>query len=42
VAKDLRLSPDDILLGARATETTLKAMNLLWCAALRHPRHHRR
>jgi CHAT domain-containing protein/Tfp pilus assembly protein PilF len=28
VAKDLHLSPDDIILGARATETTLKSMNL--------------
>src|SRR5262249_20143892 len=28
VAKDLRVSADDILLGARATETTLKGMNL--------------
>ena len=28
VAKDLRLSPDHILLGDRATETTLKKLNL--------------
>jgi CHAT domain-containing protein/tetratricopeptide (TPR) repeat protein len=28
VAKDLKLSPDDILLGARATETTLKGLDL--------------
>jgi len=27
VAKDLRLSPDDILLGARATEATLKSLS---------------
>jgi len=28
VAKNLRLAPDDILLGAKATETTLKKLDL--------------